>query len=203
MNHKKLTPLLAQWDGEEDFAIMLANRPEQERLELLKNLDSYMQYIGYAGECRVMSELFIRGVEALDGRVDAGFDLVAMKGDAVTLVQVKTAFLGKDGIYSFNLAASDGEAKCLGKHAVCLVFVMVTGAGEAMDCLVLPQAQFEQELDAKNIWYVESTNRHKVKIYLRDGKAFLGKLENDRTELLNNWSPFLNDVSGKTPKTLA
>jgi hypothetical protein len=29
MNHSKLLSLLAQWDGEEEFAIMLANRPEQ------------------------------------------------------------------------------------------------------------------------------------------------------------------------------
>jgi hypothetical protein len=203
MNNQKLLSLLAEWDGETDFQIILANRPEQERLELLKNLTNFMQYIGYAGEYRVMSELMIRGVDAMNGRVDDGFDLTAMRGDEIFLVQVKSAFLGKDGLYSFNIAGDNGAAKYSGVHSAFFVFVLVGGAGESMDFFVLPQAEFEKELKAGNVWYVESTKRYKVKIYLRAGKASFGKLDNDCTELLNNWSPFLSDASAPTPKTLA
>lgn len=202
MDKNKIIAMLGESEDGNVEAV-LANRPEQERLSLLKEVENFMQYIGCAGEMRVMSELFIRGVNVMNGRVDNGFDLTAMWGDEVFLVQVKTAFLGKDEIFSFNLSTEDASAKYVGTHKVIYIFVLVSGHGEKMNFLILPKSEFEAQKKAGNIWFVESTKRDKVKIYLRDGKASLGKVDNNVSEFLDNWDCFLGEESFLEKKVVA
>lgn len=202
MDKEKIIALLKESE-DSNVEILLSNRPEQERLNLLKEVENFMQYIGYAGEFRVMSELLVRGVNAMNGRVDNGFDLTAMRDDEVYLVQVKTAFLGKDDIFSFNLSATDAVSDYTGSHKVVYVFVMVGGSGEKMNFLVLPKSEFEAQKKAGNIWFIESTKRDKVKIYFRDGKASLGKVDNDVSEFLDNWAPFLKEENISEEKMMA
>ena len=192
MDKNRIIALIKESEGG-DVDAVLANRPVQERLEMLKDIENFMQYIGYAGECRVMAELLIRGVNALVSRVDNGFDITATRGDEIYLIQVKTAFLDKENIFSFNIQNGNGGTEYAGKHPAVYVFVLVSGKGEAMNFLVLPKAELEKQKQAGNIWFVASTQRDKVKIYLRGGKAFLGKVDNDVSQFLDNWSPFTGE----------
>ena len=195
MNQENIIALLKEI-GDGEPKVVLANRPVQERLQALQDLSNFMQYIGCAGEARVMSELLIRGVDAVNGRVDNGFDLMAMRDDKVFLVQVKAAFLGSDNIFSFNISSDDAAATYHGAHQTVYVFVLVGGSGETMNFLILPKAEFEKQKKVGNIWSVESTKRDKVKIYLRDGKAALGKVDNNVSEFLDDWTVFTGEEKG-------
>lgn len=198
MDAKKIISFIRQEDDIEET--LLAKRPTSEKLKLLKDVKDFMQYIGYAGEFRVMSELLIRGVNALNGRVDEGFDITAIKDDEIFLVQVKTAFLNRENCYSFNISAGS-EAQYKGAHKTAYVFVLISGAGEnsgedRTDFLVLSGEELERQKKAGNVWFIESTKRYRMKIYLRDGRASVGKQENDMSRYLNSWSFFIGGGNG-------
>jgi hypothetical protein len=171
---------------------VIANTPKQEQFKYLKDVDSYEQYIGYAGELRVMSELMIRGVNAINGRIDNGYDISAFKGDKIFSIQVKTGFITKEKRYSFNVPDDEVSSIVPARAEIFYVFVMISDMGERMDCLVLPKKEFAKQRKAGNIWHTESTHRYKIKIYLRDNKAYFGKVSNDLTKHLNNWNYFIN-----------
>lgn len=194
MNTQKITSLLNEVETFEEAKSQLASRPKNEQMKLLKDLDNFMQYIGYAGEHRVMSELMLHGVDAMDPSIDEGFDLVARKNDNIFYIQVKTTFLGKKDRYVFDLKEKNFESKFKGKIKSVVVFVMIdatNGKNNEMNFLVMPTGELKKQKENKKVWYSKTTKKFRINICLRDSKASFWTLDNDVTKFLNDWNYFI------------
>ncbi len=201
MQTKKIAQLLSQAEDLEEAKIKLASRPKDEQMKLLKDLKNFMQYIGYAGEHRVISELMLCGVDAMDPTIDEGFDLMAKKEDEIFLIQVKTTFLGKKDRYVFDLKAKNFKPKYKNlKEAVVFVMIDATGEKRKINFMVMPVGELEKQKKKKKMWYSKTTKKYRLNICLRDNKAYFWTLDNDLTEFLNNWNFFLGKKT-KTRKT--
>lgn len=204
MNIQKLTSLLTEVETLEEAKNQLANRPKNEQMKLLKDLDSFMQYIGYAGEHRVMSELMLHGVDAMDPSIDEGFDLVARKNDNIFYIQVKTTFLGKKDRYVFDLKEKNFKSKFGNKIKEVVVFVMIdatNGKNNEMNFLIMSVGELKKQKENKKVWYSKTTKKFRVNICLRDEKAFFWTLDNNVTKFLNNWNYFIG--KSKLSKTVS
>jgi hypothetical protein len=199
---------LALWDleskkkvGLKNFkGLKLASRPKNERLKALKDIKVFMQYIGFAGEHAVISGLMFRGVNAMKSFIDEGFDVTAMNEKKLFLIQVKTAFLNKNNIYSFNISANNGAVTYKGKFEAIYIFVL-TLDGQKTDFIVLPQSEINKQIKEGNIWYIKSTNRYRAKFYLRKKKVYLGNMKNDVSSFFNNWELFENNKPTKSSRS--
>lgn len=202
MNTKKIAQLLSQAEDIAEAKVKLASQPKDEQMKLLKDMKNFMQYIGYAGEHRVMSELMLCGVDAMNPSIDEGIDLVARKGDEVFFIQVKTTFLGKKDRYVFDLKEKNFKPKYKNIKEV-VVFVMVDATREEreMNFLVMPIGELKKQKDKDQMWYSKTTKKFRLNICLRDDKAYFWKLDNDVTKFLNNWDFFLKKP--KSSKTVA
>lgn len=196
MDVKKIGLLLKDVESLEELEknnAVLASKPKNEQLRFLKDIKSFMQYIGYAGEHRVMSELLLRGVDAMNSSIDEGFDLTVRREDKVFLVQVKTTFLNKKKKFVFDLRKENFEQRYKKRINYVVVFVMVEGidkGSEKVNFLVMPVDELKKQKEAGKVWFSKTTKKYRVQIYLRDKKAFFWTLDNDVTEFLNNWRIF-------------
>jgi len=141
------------------------------------------QYIGKAGEHRVVSELLFLGYNASVMSVDEGLDLVATKDEHLYNIQVKTSNENKFKYYIFDIRISSFE-----KHNRNNTFYIFMLKGVETYFLILPFFEIQKNIDQKNILVVNKYKKYRVNIRIRDGKLYLGKLNNDLSYFMNNWS---------------
>jgi len=166
-------------DQEEQITKEKIENTEQQA-ELL--LTSQTQYIGSAGEHRVVSELLFRGYNASIMSVDEGLDIVTTKNNKLFNIQVKTANENKFNKYVYDIRKISFEK--FGSGNTFYIFVLM---GNQTNFLILPSTEIEKNIQEKNILVVGHGKRYRVNLSIREGKAFLGKLSNDATFFLNNW----------------
>lgn len=197
MDTKKIIAMVQNVDDVEEaleapdkfWGVELANRPKNEKLDTLKDIKVFMQYIGFAGEHAVISNLMFRGLNATKSFIDEGADLIAMNEKRLFLVQVKTAFLDKQKAYSFNIGTDNEAINFKGEYDSVYVFVL-TEDGASVNFLIFPKKEIEKQVEAGNIWLIKSTNRYRARFYLREGKVFLGNMKNEVSSFLNCWEIF-------------
>lgn len=174
---------------ENDF--LLANRPKNKSLDKFKNIKSFMQYIGFAGEHAVLSKLMFQGINVMKSFIDEGFDLVATNEGKLFFIQVKTTFLSTKNEYLFNIDIKKEAVNFKGEFQPVYVFVL-TEDGNETNFVVLTREDIERQIDLGKIWYMKSNDTHRVKFYFREGKLSIGNLDNEAMEFLNNWKVFGN-----------
>lgn len=140
-------------------------------------------FIGKAGEHAVCSELLFRGYNASIMSVDTGMDLVATKENRLFNIQVKTANRNQFNMYVFDLRVSSFERN---NSSRCF-YVYILKDKNQRDYLILPFLELEKCIKQSTIKTVAKGTRYRINIRLRDGKAFVGNLDNDMSYYLNNW----------------
>jgi len=159
---------------------------QEERIEkeIEKESDhtSSTQYIGSAGEHRVISELLFREYNASTISVDEGIDIVATKNNKLFNIQVKTSNENKFNRYVYDIRKMSFDR--FGSGNTFYIFVLM---GNQTNFLILPSSEIEKNIQEKNILIVGNGKRYRVNLSIREEKAFLGKLTNDATFFLNNW----------------
>jgi len=143
---------------------------------------SNTQYIGSAGEHRVISELLFHGYNASTMSVDEGLDIVATKNDKLFNIQVKTSNENKFNRYVYDIRKMSFDK--FGSGNTFYIFVLM---GNQTNFLILPSSEIEKNIQEKNILIVGHGKRYRVNLSIREDRAFLGKLTNDATFFLNNW----------------
>jgi len=140
------------------------------------------RYTGMAGEHRVASELFLRGYNASITHVDEGIDLVAISGQRIAYIQVKTS--NRRG----NRHISDLSIKAYEKNQlenVYYVFVLISG--NVTRFLVLPYHELKKQIKQGNLNTINRGSRYRAVITWRGEKISLGKVANDVTYWLDDW----------------
>ena len=159
---------------------------EEEREEEVREVEMQeaisTQYTGSAGEHRVLSELLFHGFNASIMSVDEGMDIVATKDNHLYNIQVKTAN-ESNNVYVFDLRKTSFER--YNKNNNFYIFVL---RGKEVNFLVLPYVEVKKNIHQKNILSILKNTRYRVNVKIRDGKLYLGKLENDMSYYMNNWS---------------
>jgi len=159
---------------------------EEEKEEKEKEIESeettQSQYIGTAGEHLVVSELLFRGYNASTMSVDEGLDIVATKDNKLFNIQVKTANENKFNKYVYDIRKISFEK--FGTGNTFYVFIL---RGNETNFLILPSMEIEKNIQQKNILVVGHGERYRVNLSIRDGKTYLGNLNNDATFFLNKW----------------
>lgn len=155
---------------------------EKEKEEEFKESIS-TQYIGKAGEHRVVSELLFRGFNASIMDVDEGIDIVATKERSLYNIQVKTSNENKFKYFVFDIRISSFEK--YNHNNTYYVFVLKSSD---MDFLVLPYHEIQKNVDQNNILVVNKGTRYRVNIRVRDDKVLVGNKDNDMSYYMNNWS---------------
>jgi Holliday junction resolvase len=160
-------------------------KEEKEEKEQEKESEtiSQSQYIGSAGEHRVVSELLFRGYNASTMSVDEGLDIVATKDNKLFNIQVKTANENKFNKYVYDIRKISFEKFDAGN-----TFYIFILRGKETNFLILPSMEIEKNIQQKNILVVGHGKRYRVNLSIKDGKSYLGNLNNDATFFLNNWS---------------
>ncbi|MBN2566782.1 hypothetical protein JXB02_01695 [Candidatus Woesearchaeota archaeon] len=153
---------------------------EVKEAEIQENIST--QYVGKAGEHRVVSELLFRGFNASIMGVDEGIDIVATKERSLYNIQVKTSNENKFNYYVFDLRISSFEK--YNRNNTFYVFVL---KGEKVNFLILPYFEIQKNVDQKNILVVNKSTRYRINIRIRDGKLYLGNKENEMSYFMNNW----------------
>jgi|GEM_PF-1771297 hypothetical protein len=169
--------------------LKFANRPKSERLQIFKEIKSYMQYIGFGGEHAVISQLMFRGVNATKSFIDEGYDIIATGKKKMFFVQVKTSFLNEKNNYLFNIDIKKESVNFKGKYTPVYIFVMTKG-GQDSSFIIFTQDYIAKQIELKNIWHIKGADNYRMKIYFRDKKFYLGKMENDVSDFVDNWSVF-------------
>ncbi len=140
------------------------------------------QYIGTAGEHRVVSELLFRGLNASTMSVDEGLDIVATKENKLFNIQVKTANENKFNNYVYDLRKISFEK--FGTGNTFYIFVL---RGKETNFLILPSMEIEKNIQQKNILSVAKGQRYRINLSIRDEKLYLGNKNNDVSFYFNNW----------------
>ncbi len=184
--------------------LKLASLPKDKRLKNFYGMKNFAHYIGFGGENLVKAELLLRGINVAKPTVDDGVDLVVF-GDgedrnsnfSMKFVQVKTAFLDSErDRYSFNLSSIKKGDK------INYVFVLVQETG-IYNFLIMSAKDIQKEIRKGSIYLNKITQRYRMNVYLRNGKLFLGTVENEVPEFLNNWRLFeTNEVVDDTNEDL-
>lgn len=144
---------------------------------------SSTQYIGTAGEHRVVSELLFFGYNASIMSVDEGLDIVATKDNRLFNIQVKTSNENK-----FNNYVADIRIISFVKFGSGNTFYIFVLRGKDTNFLILPYAEIEKNIQQKNILIVNKGKRYRINISIRDEKLYLGKMKNDVSYFKNNWN---------------
>lgn len=155
---------------------------EEEKVEEEKEKIS-TQYIGTAGEHRVVSELLFRGYNASLMTVDDGIDISAIKENSLFNIQVKTANLNQYNYYAFDVRASSFEKYNSGNTYY--IFVL---RGENTNFLIIPYSEMKKYIDMRYIKKVNKDTKYRVNVRFRENKFYVGIKENDASYYLNNWS---------------
>ncbi len=140
------------------------------------------QYIGSAGEYRVISELLFLGYNASTMSVDEGLDIVATKDNNLFNIQVKTANENKFNRYVYDIRKISFER--FGSSNTFYIFVL---RGRETNFLILPSMEIEKNIQQKNILVVGKGLRYRVNLSVRDDKTYLGNLNNNVSFYTNNW----------------
>lgn len=157
---------------------------KEKEIEKESEETSNTQYIGSAGEHRVLSELLFRGYNASIMSVDEGLDIVATKDNQLFNIQVKTANENK-----FNTYVSDIRKISFEKFGTGNTFYIFVLRGEKeTNFLVLSYADILRHVKQDNIKTVDKDRRYRMNTFIRDGKVYLGNLNNEITFHFNNWS---------------
>ena len=156
---------------------------KEKEIEIESKQTSSTQYIGSAGEHRVVSELLFRGYNASIMSVDEGLDIVATKNEKLFQIQVKTANENKFNKYVCDIRKTSFEKFDAGNTFY--IFVLM---GKQTDFLILPSSEIEKSVHEKNILITNRGKRYRINLSIRKNNAFLGKLTNDVTFFLNNWN---------------
>lgn len=156
-------------------------KPKQkERQESIETVSS--QYIGSAGEHRVVSELLFCGFNASTMTVDEGLDVVATKDNKLFNIQVKTANKNKLGKYVYDLRRTSFERFDSGN-----TFYIFVLRDRDTNFLILRSSETDRNIQERNILTVSDGKRYRVNLFMQDGRLYLGNLKNDVTFFLNNW----------------
>lgn len=140
------------------------------------------RYVGMAGEHRVASELFLRNYNASITRVDEGIDLVAIRGQRLAYIQVKTS--NRRG----NRHISDLSIKAYEKNQLENVYyVFVLLGGDRTRFLVLPYHELTKQIRQGNLNTINKGSRYRAVITWHGEKVSLGRVSNDVTYWLDNW----------------
>lgn len=141
-------------------------------------------YTGKGGEYMVCSELLFRGFNASIMSVDVGIDIIATKENQLYGIQVKTSNLNSFDTYVFDIRKVSFE-----RHSTSNVFYIFVLHGEKQNrFLILPFHEMERKVHEKVILEVGHGKRYRVNIKFRNGKVYLGTLENEMEYFLDNWS---------------
>lgn len=140
------------------------------------------QYVGKAGEHRVVSELLFLGFNASIMSVDEGMDIVATKENSLFNIQVKTSNENKFNYYVFDLRISSFEK--YNKNNTFYIFVL---KGKEVNFLILPYFEIQKNIDQNNILVINKNTRYRVNIRIRNEKLYLGNKENEMSYFMNNW----------------
>lgn len=158
-------------------------KKEEEEEEEERQETKRTQYIGTAGEHRVVSELLFLEYNASIMSVDEGLDIVATKDKRLFNIQVKTANENK-----FSKYVSDIRIVSFEKHGSVNTFYIFVLRGKETNFLILPYNEIVKNIQQKNILTVNKDTRYRTNISIKDGKLYLGKLNNDMSFYLNNWN---------------
>jgi len=140
-------------------------------------------FTGKGGEHLVCSHLLFRGFNASIMSVDVGVDIVATIEGKMFGIQVKTSNLNSFNTYVFDIRKVSFE-----RHNTGNVFYIFVLHGEDKDnFLILPVHELEKLVDKKVILEVGQGKRYRVNIKFRDGKVYLGTMNNEMDYYLNNW----------------
>lgn len=140
-------------------------------------------YTGKGGEHLVCSEMLFRGFNASIMSVDVGVDIVAIKNNNLSSIQVKTANENKHAIYNFNLRKVSFERH--DKNNVYYIFVLA-GNG-TRNFLILPLSEMEKKVHEKAILEVGQGKLYRIVIKFRNNKIYLGNMDHEMGYYLNNW----------------
>lgn len=143
--------------------------------------DVSTQYVGTAGEYRVLSELLFRGYNASLLSVDEGIDIIAISEGHQYNIQVKTAH-EKYGQYVFDLRRASFE-----RHTVGNTYYVFVLRSSDTNFIVLSYEQVQKNIDEGNILVVNKGTRYRVNIKDWEGDVFVGNLKNSAGYYLNNW----------------
>jgi len=140
------------------------------------------RYTGMAGEHRVASELFLRNYNASITHVDEGIDLVAIRGQRIAYIQVKTS--NRRG----NRHISDLSIKAYEKNQlenVYYVFVLLDGGKTRF--LIMPYHELTKQIRQGNLNTINKGSRYRAVITWHGESVSLGKKANDVTWYLDDW----------------
>jgi hypothetical protein len=140
------------------------------------------QYVGKAGEHLVVSELLFRGFNATIMPVDAGIDILATKDDRIYNIQVKTSNVNKFNYYVADMTTSSFE-----RNKQTNSFTIFVLRGKTTTFVVLPYMVIQQHIYDENVLLVNKKTRYRFNIRIRDGKVYLGNMQNDITFYKDNW----------------
>lgn len=142
-------------------------------------------YIGKAGEHLVTSELLFRGFNASIMSVDVGMDIVATKDGKLYNIQVKTRNVSAahHGRYYFNI-----RVIAFKRHSANdTYYIFVLRNNKQINFLIMPHFELEKHIKQGAVLNIKNFSLYRATVILRDGKAFLGNLDNNVTYYLNNW----------------
>jgi Holliday junction resolvase len=160
--------------------IIDAEKKEEEKIVIAGG------FTGKAGEHLVCSELLFYGFNASIMSVDVGMDIVAVKENQLFGIQVKTSNLNRFDIYVFDIRKVSFE-----RHSNGNVFYIFVLHGEKKNhFLILPFHEMERKVHERAILEVGHGKRYRVNIKIRNGKVFLGNMNNPNNDMgffLDNW----------------
>jgi hypothetical protein len=141
-------------------------------------------FTGKAGEHYVCSELLFRGYNASIMSVDVGMDIIATKNNKLFSLQVKTSNLHPDNSYIFDMRKVSLERDYAGN--VFYVFAMLH-PDATKSALILPTNEITKLIYDNAIKDLKTVDRFRVTLKIRNGKLFIGTLNNPIDYYWNNW----------------
>jgi len=162
----------------ETSKIIEAEKAEEEKIVIEGG------FTGKGGEYLVCSELLFRGFNASIMSVDVGMDIVAVRGNQLFGIQVKTSNLNRFNIYVFDIRKVSFE-----RHSNGNVFYIFVLHGEKQNhFLILPFHEMERKVHERAILEVGHGKRYRVNIKFRDNKVYLGNMDHEMGYFLDNWN---------------
>jgi len=140
-------------------------------------------FTGKGGEYLVCSELLFRGFNASIMSVDVGMDIVAVRGNQLFGIQVKTSNLNSFDTYVFDIRKVSFERHSNGN----VYYIFVLHGEKQNHFLILPFHEMERKVHEKAILEVGHGKRYRVNIKFRDDKVYLGNMDHEMGYFLNNW----------------
>lgn len=141
-------------------------------------------FTGKGGEHLVCSELLFRGFNASIMSVDVGMDIVAVKGNQLFGIQVKTANLNRFDAYNFDIRKVSFERHNSGN----VFYIFVLREEKLNHFLILPFLEIERKVHERAILEVGHGKRYRVNIKFRENNVYLGNMAHEMGYFLDNWS---------------